>query len=62
MLIEKRAALEKELIAANDEAAEHYLTINGDNTNEEYIKRRTRIMNLHYEISILFRLTSKGHK
>lgn len=62
MLKEKRAALEKELIAANDEAAEHYLTINGDNTNEEYIKRRNRIMNLHYEISILFRLTSKGHQ
>ena len=49
-------------MAANDEAAEHYLTINGDNTNEEYIKRRNRIMNLHYEISILFRLTSKGHQ
>ena len=62
MIKEKRELLEKQLIEANDAAAEHYLTINGDTTNPEYIERRNKIMNLHYEISLLFRLGNKGHQ
>ena len=65
MLKDRRALLEKELIKAHEDAAELYLKIvtqEGDVASVEYQSLKEKIMNLQFDINIVNKLISKGHK
>ena len=58
--MKKREIIEQELNAAVDEAAEFFMSIDGDTSNPGFMERREKIMTLHFELSLTVRLGTKA--
>jgi hypothetical protein len=59
MAIRKKEIIEKQLNEAVEEAAEFYLSIDGDTSNPGFMERRDKIMTLHFELNLTYRLGTK---
>ena len=55
----KKEILEQELNAAVDEAAEFFMSIDGDTSHPGFMERRDKIMTLHFALSLTHRLGTK---
>jgi hypothetical protein len=58
--MKKREIIEQQLNAAVEEAAEFYLSIDGDTSNPGFMERRDKIMTLHFELNLTVRLGAKA--
>jgi len=57
--MKKREVIEQQLNEAVEEAAEFYLSIDGDTDNPGFMERRDKIMTLHFELNLTVRLGNK---
>jgi len=57
--MKKREVIEQQLNEAVEEAAEFYLSIDGDTSNPGFMERRDKIMTLHFELNLTVRLGNK---
>jgi hypothetical protein len=57
--MKKKEIIEKQLNEAVEEAAEFYLSIDGDTSNPGFMERRDKIMTLHFELNLTYRLGTK---
>ena len=57
--MKKREVIEQQLNEAVEEAAEFYLSIDGDTSNPGFMERRDKIMTLHFELNLTYRLGNK---
>jgi hypothetical protein len=65
MLKDRRVLLEQELIKAHDMASDLYLNIvttDGDVHNTEYQFLKDKIMDLQFDLNVVNKLISRGHK
>lgn len=59
MALRKKEIIEQQLNTAVDEAAEFYMSIDGDASNPGFIEHRNKIMTLHFELMLVHRLGTK---